>query len=81
MAALTETDLLAFEADIEAEFSAGKIKAPIHLSGGNETQLINIFNGSMMTRRVGHCMTDCSLIQFSCPQVIHNLRVIADGWR
>jgi len=45
MAALTETDLLAFEADIEAEFAAGKIKAPIHLSGGNETQLINIFKG------------------------------------
>ena len=38
-------DLLAFEADIAAEFDAGRIKAPVHLAGGNEQQLIDIFKG------------------------------------
>ncbi len=36
-------DLIAFEDDIAAEFNAGKIKAPVHLAGGNEQQLIEIF--------------------------------------
>lgn len=36
-------DLQAFEADIAEEFNAGKIRAPIHLSGGNEKELIDIF--------------------------------------
>jgi TPP-dependent pyruvate/acetoin dehydrogenase alpha subunit len=36
-------DLIAFEEDIAAEFEAGNIHAPIHLSGGNEQQLIDIF--------------------------------------
>ena len=36
-------DLIAFEADIAAEFDAGNIHAPVHLSGGNEQQLIDIF--------------------------------------
>lgn len=40
---LTPEDLIAFERDIAAEFEAGKIKAPVHLAGGNETQLIEIF--------------------------------------
>lgn len=40
---MTPADLLAFEADIAAEFNAGKIKAPVHLAGGNEQQLIDIF--------------------------------------
>lgn len=35
--------LLAFEEDIAQEFAAGKIHAPIHLSAGNEDQLIEIF--------------------------------------
>lgn len=35
--------LVAFENDIAAEFAEGKIKAPIHLGGGNEQQLIDIF--------------------------------------
>lgn len=43
MVELSESDLLAFEDDIANEFSAGNIKAPVHLSGGNERQLINIF--------------------------------------
>ena len=36
-------DLIAFEADIASEFEAGRIHAPVHLSGGNEQQLIDIF--------------------------------------
>jgi pyruvate dehydrogenase E1 component alpha subunit len=36
-------ELLDFEEWIAQEFAAGKIKAPIHLSGGNEKQLIKIF--------------------------------------
>jgi TPP-dependent pyruvate/acetoin dehydrogenase alpha subunit len=36
-------DLIKFEEDIAAEFNAGKIRAPIHLSHGNESQLIEIF--------------------------------------
>lgn len=32
-----------FEADIAAEFNAGHIRAPIHLSGGNEAELYRYF--------------------------------------
>jgi TPP-dependent pyruvate/acetoin dehydrogenase alpha subunit len=42
---MTKEQLEAFEADIAAEFNAGHIKAPIHLAGGNEDQLISIFRG------------------------------------
>jgi TPP-dependent pyruvate/acetoin dehydrogenase alpha subunit len=40
---MTEAELLAFEEDIVQEFAAGKIKSPVHLSQGNEWQLIKIF--------------------------------------
>lgn len=40
---LSASDLLAFEADIAAEFEAGNIRAPIHLAGGNEEPLLRIF--------------------------------------
>lgn len=36
-------ELIAFEADVAASFNAGKIRAPVHLSGGNEDELIEIF--------------------------------------
>ena len=39
----TADDLLAFEADIADAFSKGLIKAPVHLGGGNEFELIEIF--------------------------------------
>ena len=39
----TPETLQAFEQDIADTFNAGKIKAPIHLSGGNEKALIQIF--------------------------------------
>ncbi len=42
---MTPDDLIAFEKDIAAEFEAGKIKAPVHLAGGNESALIDIFKG------------------------------------
>jgi len=35
--------LIDFENEIAADFEAGKIKAPVHLSGGNEIKLIHIF--------------------------------------
>jgi len=40
---MTPDDLLAFEEDIAQEFAAGKIRSPIHLGGGSERQLIEIF--------------------------------------
>lgn len=42
---MTRDDLIAFENDIAADFNAGKIKSPVHLAGGNEAQLIEIFEG------------------------------------
>jgi TPP-dependent pyruvate/acetoin dehydrogenase alpha subunit len=41
---MNSEDLIRFEEDIAAEFNAGKIRAPIHLSHGNEQQLIEIFS-------------------------------------
>jgi TPP-dependent pyruvate/acetoin dehydrogenase alpha subunit len=40
---MTADELIAFENDIAAEFEAGRIKAPVHLAGGNETQIIQAF--------------------------------------
>ena len=35
--------LIAFEVRVKEAFLAGQIHAPVHLSGGNEEQLLNIF--------------------------------------
>ncbi len=40
---LTKDELIAFEKDIEEAFLRAEIRAPIHLSKGNEDQLIEIF--------------------------------------
>lgn len=40
---MTAEELLAFEEDIAHEFEAGHIHAPVHLSGGNESHLIEYF--------------------------------------
>ena len=40
---LTRQDLVDFENDILEEFEAGHIRSPVHLQGGNEDQLIEIF--------------------------------------
>ena len=40
---MTPQDLLDFEKEIETLFAAGAIKAPVHLAGGNERELIEIF--------------------------------------
>ena len=40
---MNEDDLINFEADIASHFNNGEIKAPIHLHGGNEAQLIEFF--------------------------------------
>lgn len=40
---LTAAELIAFEAEIAEAFNAARIRAPVHLSGGNEVQLIAYF--------------------------------------
>lgn len=40
---MNKQQLIAFEEKIKIIYEKGKIKAPIHLSGNNETQLIKIF--------------------------------------
>ena len=40
---ITKNELIDFEIDIKKIYESGKIKAPIHLSGNNEDQLIKIF--------------------------------------
>lgn len=40
---MTRDDLMLFEAEIAAEFNAGRIPYPVHLAGGNEDQLTDIF--------------------------------------
>ena len=40
---MNATELVEFEKDIADSFNSAKIKAPIHLHGNNENQLIEIF--------------------------------------
>jgi len=40
---MTENELIAFEESIAEMFNTGKLQQVIHLSGGNEVQLIEIF--------------------------------------
>lgn len=40
----TVEELIQFEEDVANEFNNAKIKAPIHLYNGNESQMIDIFN-------------------------------------
>lgn len=44
---MNSEDLIKFEEDIAATFNAGKIRAPIHLSFGNEQELIDIFKNNI----------------------------------
>jgi pyruvate dehydrogenase E1 component alpha subunit len=39
----TPDQLIAFEQRVAAAFNEGEIHAPVHLSGGNETELIDLF--------------------------------------
>ena len=41
---LSSKELIAFEDDIISHWENGEIRGPIHLSNGNEDQLIKIFN-------------------------------------
>lgn len=43
METLSKEELVAFEKEIEKEWLDGNILAPVHFSGGNEEQLIEIF--------------------------------------
>jgi len=49
MRTYSPSELIAFENEIEELFAEGRIKAPIHLSGGNEEELIRIFKDIMET--------------------------------
>lgn len=40
---MTAEELISFETEIAEVFNAGKIRAPVHLYSGNETQMIEIF--------------------------------------
>lgn len=40
---MTVDELIAFEKEVAAAFEAGHIGCPVHLSGGNEEQLIEVF--------------------------------------
>ena len=40
---MTAADLIAFEQEVARRYDAGEIRAPVHLSGGNERELIEIF--------------------------------------
>ena len=41
---MTVEELIAFETEVADEFNQGKIRAPIHLYHGNETQMIEVFH-------------------------------------
>ena len=41
--AMTKEELITFEKEVARRYEAGEIHAPVHLSGGNEDQLIEIF--------------------------------------
>ena len=45
----TADDLIAFEKEVARRFENGEIRAPVHLSGGNETQIISIFENIKKT--------------------------------
>ena len=40
---MTPQELISFEDEVKVAFEAGKIRGPVHLAGGNEEQLIEIF--------------------------------------
>lgn len=41
---MTKEELIAFELEVAERYDAGEIKAPVHLSGGNEDELIRLFD-------------------------------------
>ena len=41
---MNEADLIAFEDEVASLFNAGRIRAPVHLYSGNESQMIEIFS-------------------------------------
>ena len=40
---MNKQELINFELKVKEAYEAGRIKAPVHLSGNNEDQLIKIF--------------------------------------
>lgn len=76
---MTAEELLAFEADIAAEFEKGAIPFPVHLSGGNELQLLEIFKDIKDEDYVcgGWRMHYASLLKGVPPEIVK--RAIMDG--
>lgn len=76
---MTAEELLAFEADIAAEFEKGAIPFPVHLSGGNEPQLLEIFKDIKDEDYVcgGWRMHYASLLKGVPPDIVK--RAIMDG--
>lgn len=42
---MTKEDLITFSAEVAEAFKAKRVKGPVHLSGGNEEALIQVFEG------------------------------------
>jgi TPP-dependent pyruvate/acetoin dehydrogenase alpha subunit len=40
---VTAAELIAFEHEVQSAFEAGQIRGPVHMSGGNERHLIEVF--------------------------------------
>ena len=49
---MDKESLINFEMEVAETFNSAKIKAPIHLHGGNESQLIEIFKDIKKEDRV-----------------------------
>ena len=50
---LTKKDLIDFERKVADAFNQAKIKAPIHLHGNNEEDLIEIFKSINISESIG----------------------------
>ncbi len=49
---MTADDLRGFEASIAEAFAAGKVNGPVHLSDGNEDELVDIFRSVQQDDRI-----------------------------
>ena len=56
--------LIDFETEVKETYEAGNIKAPVHLCGGNEEQLIQIFEKVIKT--IGYSVVGEIIIMHYC---------------
>lgn len=72
---LTAQDLIDFEVDVAGHFAKAEIRSPVHFSGGNESQLLDIFTHIKPTDYV------CSTWRNHYHALLHGIpreRVMAD---